>query len=274
MYYSYEDIIKITEILNLNSDINKENNYLTNETKQQIDMIKKKIGIENKLKKTIIQKQNDYYATICILLNKLSDKNYDKLKIEIFDIILNIKNPTEIDNVTRKIFTIASSNMFYSSLFSKLYKELIDKNNNFYYVFEDNFILYSKTLRDIEFVSSNVDYDKYCNYIKKITELKAGLLFFTNLMKYNICNIENIITLCNELIVIYKYEIPKNNEEYKTEILESIFIIIKETYDYLIFNHSWENIYNDILFIKNNEYTSKKIKFKCLDIIDFIHSKK
>lgn len=265
MYYTYEDILKISNILN---------EELNNDIKEKIDTIKKKVGIENHLKKTLIQKQTDYYGIICKLLNKLTDKNYDKLKIEIFEVILNIKKEEEIDNITNKIFKIASSNMFYSNLFSKLYKELIDKNNNFYYVFQDNFILYTKTLRDIEYVDSNVDYDKYCEYIKKITELKAGLLFFTNLMKFNICSIENIITLCDELIDIYKLEILKNNEEYKTEILESIFIIIKETYDYLVFNHSWEIIYNNILYIKNNEHTTKKIRFKCLDIIDFIISKK
>lgn len=264
MYYSYEDILKISD--SLNSEIN-------TEIKEKIDNIKKKLGIENQLKKTIIQKQDDYYGTICKLLNKLTDKNYEKLKIEIFDLVLNIKKEEDIVNITTKIFNIASSNMFYSNLFSKLYKELIDKNNNFYYVFQDNFILYTKTLRDIEYINSNVDYDKYCEYIKKITELKAGLLFFTNLMKFNICSIENIITLCNELIDIYKSEILKNNEEYKTEILESIFIIIKETYDYLIFNHSWEDIYNNILYIKDNERTTKKIRFKCLDMIDFIDSK-
>lgn len=265
MYYSYEEIKTISE------KIDKE---LSNEIKEKIDNIKKLLNIENKLKKTIIQKQQDYYGSICKLLNKLTDKNYDKLKIEIFDIVLNVKTTSDIDNITIKIFNIASSNMFYSNLFSKLYKELIEKNSNFYYVFQDNFILYTKTLRTIEYVSSNTDYDKYCDYIKKITELKAGLLFFTNLMKYNICSIENIITLCKELITIYKVEILKNNEEYKTEILESIFIIIKETYDYLIFNHAWEDIYKNIIYIKDNEKTSKKIKFKCLDIIDFIKSKK
>lgn len=264
MYYSYEEILKISDTLKCE---------LNTEIKEKIDNIKKKLGIENQLKKTVIQKQEDYYGTICKLLNKLTDKNYDKLKIEIFDVVLNIKKESDIVNITTKIFNIASSNMFYSNLFSKLYKELIDKNNNFYYVFQDNFILYTKTLRDIEYINSNIDYDKYCEYIKKITELKAGLLFFTNLMKFNICSIENIITLCNELINIYKCEISKNNEEYKTEILDSIFIIIKETYDYLIFNHSWEDIYNNILYIKDNEHTTKKIRFKCLDIIDFITSK-
>ena len=48
---------------------------------------------------------------------------------------------------------------------------------------------------------------------------------------------------------------------------------LKETYDYLIFNHSWEDIYNNILYIKDNERTTKKIRFKCLDMIDFIDSK-
>ena len=260
MNYSYDDVILLYKIIN---------NVIPDDTKQKIDDIKKTLFIENNIKKTIINKPKDNYAITCKLLNKITEKNYDRLKIELFELIVKLDN-SDIDNITNLIFNIASSNKFYSNLFSKLYKELIDKNRSFYYVFEDNFLLYTNKLKNIEYVDSNIDYDKYCEYVKKISELKSGLLFFTNLIKYNICRIDNIINLCIDLIEIYNKEIEKNNEEYKTEILESIFIIIKETYEYLIFNHNWEYIYKFIINIKDN--SSKKIHFRCLDILDFINS--
>lgn len=258
--YSYDNILLIYDELDIE---------LLEETKQKIDNIKKILYIENNIKKTVINKPDDNYATICKLLNKITEKNYEVIKSKLFELILKINN-SDIDRITNNIFNIASSNMFYSNLFSKLYKELIETNNNFYYVFEDNFILYIKKLKDIEYVDSNVDYDKYCEYIKKITALKAGLLFFTNLVKYKICSIDNIINLCKDLINIYNTEIEKNNEEYKTEILESIYIIIKETYEFLVFNSEWESIYKFILNVKEHKNTTKKIYFKCLDVLDFL----
>jgi len=48
--------------------------------------------------------------------------------------------------------------------------------------------------------------------------------------------------------------------EYKEELLQSIFIIIKELLDYLLFHSEWEGIYNNINEIKTHPNVNAKIK--------------
>ena len=56
------------------------------------------------------------------------------------------------------------------------------------------------------------------------------------------------------------------NEEY----LNSIYIIIKECMDYLLFNAEMETIYDNIIIIKNSNITPK-MKFKIMDMLDIIN---
>ena len=266
MYYSYDKII----LLSMDYSPYEFPEY----TKDIITKIKKKLFIHNKsepFKITKIPKQEDYCGVICKLLNKLTEKNYNKLKLELFEMIENITTTKDIDIITNKIFQIASSNIHLSKLISLLYKELIEKKNTFYEIFQENFSKHSKLLSEIEYISPNEDYDKYCDYVKKIEQLKASLLFFSNLMKYNICSLDNLVELCKELMKTLKCEMEhKTKMEYKEELLQSIFIIIKELLDYLLFHSEWEGLYNNINKIKTHPNVNPKLKFKCMDIIDFV----
>jgi len=268
MYYSYETIISLS--LDFTA-------YTFNEeTLNIITELKHILLIHNKtepFKITKIHKQLDYCGTICKLLNKLSEKNYEKLKIELFDLIANIDSTDDIDIITNRIFNIASSNIHLSKLFSTLYKELIEKNSMFYVIFQDNFIKHSKVLSEIKYVSPNENYDEYCNYVKKIDQLKSGLSFFSNLMKFNICSMDNLVDLCKELLASLMIEMThSNNMEYKEELLQSIFIIIKDTLDSLAFHKDWATIFDTIVGLKSHKNINPKLRFKCMDIIDYVNS--
>jgi hypothetical protein len=266
MYYSYDTILSLS--------LDYTPYEFTKETMDIILDIKRQLFIHNKsepFKITKINKQVDYCGTICKLLNKLTDKNFNKLKVELFELIENIHSKSDIDIITTRIFQIASSNIHLSKLFSSLYKELIEKNNTFYIIFQDNFITHSKSLSEIQYVSPNDNYDGYCNYVKKIEQLKAGLSFFSNLMKYNICSLDQIVGLIHELLLSLSIEMKhKDNMEYKEELLQSIFIIIKEIYDFLAFHNDWENIYKQIVDLSKHPNINPKIKFKCMDIMDYV----
>jgi hypothetical protein len=266
MYYSYDSILSFS--------INNNPYIFPEETMKLISDIKKELCIYNKSEPfnvTKINKQVDYCGSICKLLNKLTDKNYNKLKGEIIEVIENIQTKEEIDIITTRIFHIASSNIHSSNLFASLYKELIDKNKTFYIIFQENFKTHSKSLSEIEYISPNENYDAYCNYVKKIESLKAGLSFFSNLMKCNICTLDQMVELIHELMKTLNHEMcHKNNMEYKEELLQSIFIIIKEIYDYLAFHKDWESIYKHIVELKSHSNINSKLKFKCMDIIDYI----
>jgi|AntAceMinimDraft_11_1070367.scaffolds.fasta_scaffold00271_37 hypothetical protein len=262
MYYSYESI----DSLCVNEFI------VPDETQNLIKEIKKILMIYHiePLKPTIINKPQDYCGAICKLLNKLSEKNYEKLKKDIFEIIDNVESEQDIHIITKRIFDIASNNINLSRLFSKLYHELIQKNNSFYDVFHERFIQHTKMLSEIKYISPNEDYDEYCNYVKSIDRLKCGLFFFSNLMKYKIGTIDHMCDLCLELLNTLTNEMKhKENMEYKEELLQSIFIIIKETHEEMYFHSNFEIIYTTIVSLKTHENINPKLKFKCLDIIDF-----
>jgi len=262
MYYSYEDIVKISQ----------ENNIiLSDDILEIIESIKKSLFKEEYFKITTINKQKDNCGIICKSLNKLSDKNYPKIKEEIFQMIDYIDNENDINFISDRIFDLASSNMFLSSIFSRLYKELIEKNYSFYNVFEKNYNNYCDSFNDINYVSTIINYDEYCNYIKQMDKIKSGFVFFINLMKQKITTPDKIIFLCNTLIQMIKTELEQNeNQEYKEELIRTIYIIITESYDYINKEPLWQNICDNIRFIQNHPNKTTKIKFKCMDINDFI----
>ena len=63
---------------------------------------------------------------IRICLNKMSNKNYDTQKTSIFELLSSMDSESEKEKVAITIFDIASTNKFYSEMYAKIYKELID----------------------------------------------------------------------------------------------------------------------------------------------------
>ena len=262
MIYTYDKIIDIS------IKLDKSKHKLDEITLQTINSLKKQLNIPvtEILKKTTINKQDDI-SQIFKILNKLTDKTYEKLKPELFEIIIKINSLEEITKITELIFKIASSNIFYSTIFSKLYFELINIKKEFFNIFQDRFDIHTEGIYNLNYIDPNVNYDEYCLYIKRVEYLKSSLTFFINLMKHNICPLDNIVDLCIKL----QQELLLNNAttEQNEEYINNIYIIIKECIEYLIFHNNMETIYNNVIQIKNLNI-SKKINFKCMDIIDII----
>ena len=257
------------QILDISLKINRKELFLDESVYQKLNAIKKQLNIQvnEVLKKTVIKKQENAYGQVFKLLNKITEKNYDKLKTELFELMKQIETEDEINKLTSLIFSIASSNLFYSILFSKLYTELIDINKDFYKVFQHKFDEYVEDIHKIKYIDPNMNYDEYCEYVKKVEQVKSSLTFFINLMKTNICSLDNIVNMC--LLLQKKIIENPQNEEY----LNSIYIIIKECMDYLLFNTEMETIYNNIIMIKGLNITPK-MKFKIMDMLDIIHKYK
>ena len=234
----------------------------------QINTIKRSLNIPIKeiLKKTVVNKKEDI-SQIFKLLNKITDKNYEKLKVELFSIIEKIESIEEIKKITELIFKIASSNLFYSVIFAKLYTELISKKNEFYLVFQEHFDIHTSDIDQLNYVDPNVNYDEYCNYIKRVEHVKSSLLFFINLMKTNVCNLDNIVELCVKLqTTLLESDLATEQTE---EYINNIHIIIKECIDYFIFHEKMELVYTNVIQTQQ-KFTSKKISFKCMDMLEII----
>jgi hypothetical protein len=257
------------KFLEISINMDRKKHTLDEQALLQLNTIKRSLNIPIKenLKKTIVNKKEDI-SQIFKLLNKITDKNYDKLKVELFSIIEKIDTIEEIKKITELIFKIASSNLFYSVIFAKLYTELISKKKEFYSVFQEHFDIHTSDIDQLNYVDPNVNYDEYCNYIKRVEHVKSSLLFFINLMKTNVCNLDNIVELCIKLQTTILSG-PDLATEHNEEYINNIHIIIKECIDYFMFHEKMEDVYNNVKQIQQ-KFTSKKISFKCMDMVEII----
>jgi hypothetical protein len=273
MVYSYDTIVGIS------LKMNKETHKLDDSIIMKLNGIRKTLGIPvyEIIKKTVIQKKDADVGQITKLLNKITDKTYNKLKTEIFELIKSVEKIEDIYKLTDIIFGIVSSNRFYSEMYAKLYTELIKIKKEFLDLFQEHFDTYLTDLNKIEYISANDDYDQFCDYNKKIMQMESMLVFFINLMKNDICSLDNIAELCVSLQrkLLLDFETSKTNgtqihKEQDEEMINCIYIVISECIDLLMFHRHMEEINENNEKIKSHSLVNSKIKFKCMDIQDII----
>ena len=94
--------------------------------------------------------------TIRGYLNKITDANEEVMTKDIkTEISQLIEHDTSNENMTKighSIFNIASSNSFYSGLYARLFKTLMNEYDIFKKIFEDNFKEFMNLFDSIEFV--------------------------------------------------------------------------------------------------------------------------
>lgn len=223
-------------------------------------------------------------------LNKLSDKNYNDLKIKIIEVIDNLflSSLTSEENVlelSNYIFEIASNNRFYSKLYADLFTELSHKYDMIKNVFNNHFDKFIEIFNTIEYADPNNDYDLFCKINKNNEKRKALSTFFVNLTinglieKNKIINIISI--MLNQVISYLPLEEKKNVID---ELTENIAIFINLELDlnlylnkddilnntYLLNNNL--NIYDTLYYLaksKNKQHNglSSKSIFKYMDIL-------
>ena len=101
-------------------------------------------SIKNFQKTTILKNAGDYDITN--ILNKITDKNYEIQKKQLFDIIINISandnSEKDIHIIYNIIIDIVKNNIFLSLIYAKLSKEIFEINKYFYKkIIEDGKIL-------------------------------------------------------------------------------------------------------------------------------------
>jgi hypothetical protein len=146
----------------------------------------------------------------------------------------NEKADNDIKKVVNVLFDIAKSNKFYSVLYAKLYKELID---NFSF-FNDTIVpfvnQFMDSLNTLVYVDSSVDYDGFCNYNKMNENRRASMAFIVNLMKNNVelpVHILDIVVHFQNLASKFIDEENRVNEvDEITEILNIVILMINDIY--------------------------------------------
>ena len=260
-------------------------------------------------KKTVFVKKDGLdkeIDTIRALLNKISEKNYDTIKesihekmTSIVDFIHNEKEKSSTDTTKEKsstdttkedsstdtekeikrlgntIFNIATTNKFNSHVYAKLCKYLICEFKFMNEIFLNSLHEYMNLFDTIEYVSPNIDYDKFCELNIVNEKRKAMSMFLTNLMIEDVVSIDKIseiiIQLHEKIITYLDIEDKSNNIE---ELSENNYIFITSGYWQLKTHEKWETILDNITYLsklKKNMHPSisHKAIFKNMDIIDF-----
>jgi hypothetical protein len=220
---------------------------------------------------------------IRIALNKFSNKNAETQHDIIVGLIKQvISESKEVEEDTKKvctlIFDIVSANEFYSTLYAKLYKDLIGIFPEFSEKMVDILDKYKDSFNNIKVVDPNVDYDGFCDNVKSNDLRRAMSTFIINLAKnlaISDTDVLNIILYLEELVLKYAEELDKS--PVVEEITENIFIFVTQGNKRLNTTAIWkEQIIPNIHAISKlrkmdpvkYKSMSSRATFKFMDIID------
>ena len=222
---------------------------------------------------------------IRVALNKFSNKNAESQHAVIVNLINQvITESKEVEEDTKKvinlIFDIVSSNEFYSSLYAKLYKDLIELFPAFSEKLVDIIERYKDSFNNIKLVDPNVDYDGYCAYVKSNDLRRSMSTFIVNLMKNKAIHESDVIDIIIHLEdLVFKLAEVADKSVTIEEITENIFILITENKNKLNTNTLWKdtiipNIHAIAKLrktdaVKYQSMTSRST-FKFMDIIDAV----
>ena len=264
--YTYETIVGLS--LQMTSD----KYALDPATVQILNKVKVllQIPVIEPLKPTVIVKKQSEISKVINLLNKVTEKTYEKLKKEIMDIVRAVEKKEDLDKISHTIFNIASSNLFYSVLFSNLYSELVSINKIFYDIYQEHYEIYFSDLSRLTYVDPNLDYDRYCDYVKEIDRLDSNLTFFIQLMKKNIGNMDQVADLCTLIETKIVGLLEEEGKDLCEKMLSSVAIIFRETSDFLAFHKNLETIHRLFLTIQNHPSITSKMRYKCMDMEEYI----
>lgn len=246
-------------------------------------------------KTTVIAKKEGIAAVIDQIrkhLNKMTAKTYESQRDNIIKEIEGItegvleKSATnmsvvedeefinEINKIGEALFTIASGNSFYSTMYAKLYKELMAQFAFMKTIFETNFRKFSALFQDFAYCDPNKDYDQFCQNNKVNEKRRALSLFYINLMKEKLIDAGEIgkilEQLKNKMVSSIKELDQKNIVDEMTEIIYIIIVNGHEQLQDLDDYSGIEEFVNAMAGYKPTSFPSitNKTIFKFMDILD------
>jgi hypothetical protein len=215
-----------------------------------------------------------------IHLNKLSAANYTKQRDTIIAELrqyIDSGNSTSENNqkVASAIFQIVSSNKFLSELYSELYSELMREFSLFGDLLGEFIASFHETVRTIEYINPDENYDEFCRITKANDRRKSTTLFIANIMKKGVLSVQVVMDLLNKFLQsINMYVREPERVNHVEEIAENIYILISSCSAEFKQLPEWKLIFPTILLFSNKDVppefvsTSNRIMFKFMDILD------
>jgi len=214
---------------------------------------------------------------ITSLLNKLTDSNYSSISEEIKDnlnkIISENQEKNNLETIGNAIFEIGSVNKFWSKLYAKLYKDLINAFPIMLTICESNFSNFMKVFDDIKYISADEDYDLFCEYNKENNKRRSLSSFFVHLMNNDVIKQKEIITIIQNLKNRFCDLMDKENQkDIVLEVGENLVILIEQGFDKLSDeDETWDEIVEFVEYVselkqRNHISLSSQIIFKFMDL--------
>ena len=211
----------------------------------------------------------------------MTDNSYTIMSLNIknqIEIIISNYSTDECKKLGHSFIDMLLYNMLYSNLYANLLKELY-KYDFIVIALQESMEIWSLTIykHDSEDVSEQeLSFDELSIINKKLDKNKAKALLLVNLLINEVIQKDVIIKLINDLLTLFFDLINIKGKIIKvTEISEIIYILVKNSYNYIKDIKYWEEIENNIIYISNMKSNSRenitnKIIFKFMDLKDEI----
>ena len=224
-------------------------------------------------------------ATLRKHLNKLTEASYDTLvpqiKEEIGLVLQEVSEGSEelspdayeqLGKIGKSVFSIASGNSFFSGLYARLYKELMEEYHFMENILDGNLDEYASLFNTVEHVDPVKDYDRFCEINKENEQRRAMAKFFTNLYMMGVVSEERIVGFLMPMQdrVISGAD-DKEMVPVSQELAEVIFIFITLGWEKLCESSAAEEIKDKVTTVSRMTSApgvSKKAVFKHMDIMD------
>ena len=253
----------------------------------------KRHEVDPNFKATIMKKYEGFdktLAAIRINLQKLTEMNFDKLKIELKEYITQIITNGVKEEIYRMCDTIInefSKSQPFSNLMAKLYSELLNEYNNeelsdmlnIFIKSYDDIITNIKSSDGIDHQASQEAYDEFCSNNDKNRLRQSMGLFMINIMKYNIIEKDYVLNIINYFQdMLFKAIYEKDKKSVVDELTENIYILIVNSKDDLKDLKERDNIMEKVntlskLSVKDCISLTSRSKFKHMDILDSFKQK-
>jgi hypothetical protein len=236
----------------------------------QATKIEKKEGIEGLINKMQLS------------LNKVTDKNKDDSVRVISDILNELVDSgatvEDMSKVGTTVFSIASTNRFYSKLYADIYANLIENYETLKDAFQTSFNAFEGLFQNIQCGDPDKNYNEYCDFVKINEQRRALSLFFVNLCKNGVLSrntlLKTLCTLVSQMNSLIKVANKTNEVNELSEIIGIIYSedlnAISVSEDLLIEGLTVKQWIVEISKSKPKTYPSlpSKAKFKLMDIAD------
>lgn len=240
----------------------------------------KKTVVDPNFKKTVlVNTEEEEFTKARGLLNKLTEKTYDKIFTELNSLVNSIvekENNDKLNELGNFIFTNASSNRAFSNCYAKLYKQFIENYEIFKNILSLNLDNHIELFKNVETANPDENYELFCKF-NELNERRRSLsLFISNLLNHDVIECDVILNIIEMLHnSIEEFILLENKGPSVLEIVENVSIIIQNSLNKLIKNDNWKNISNYVNVMrvrKNKQYVSLPSKsiFKYMDIYDKI----